>query len=81
MTILHVYYTVSAMYMYMYKCCILMGFIAYWNFQINHLNKKKILKYIVNVEANIVDLDQAASVRAARSGSPMFNQMVRVYTM
>ena len=34
-TILHVYYTVSAMYMY--KCCILMGFIAYWNFQINHL--------------------------------------------
>ena len=40
-----------------------------------------ILKYIVNVEANIVDLDQAASVRAARSGSPMFNQMVRVYTM
>ena len=38
MTILHVYYTVSAMYMYMYKCCILMGFIAYWNFQINHLS-------------------------------------------
>ena len=30
-TVLHVYYTVSAMYMY--KCCILMGFIAYWNFQ------------------------------------------------
>ena len=40
-----------------------------------------ILKYNVNVEANIVDLNQAASVRAARSGSPMFNQMVRVYTM
>ena len=40
-----------------------------------------ILKFNVNVEANIVDLDQAASVRAARSVSPMFNQMVRVYTM
>ena len=37
-----------------------------------------ILKYIVNVEANIVDLDQSASVRAARSGSPMFNQMASV---
>ena len=40
-----------------------------------------ILQYNVNVEANIVDLDQAASVRAVRSGSPMFNQMFRVYTM
>ena len=40
-----------------------------------------ILKINVNVEAKIVDLDQVASVRAARSGSPMFNQMVRVYSM
>ena len=40
-----------------------------------------ILKYNVDVEANMVDLDQAASVQAARSGSPMFNQMVRVYIM
>ena len=28
-----------------------------------------------------VDLDHAASVRALRSGSPMFNQMVWVYTV
>ena len=36
------------------------------------------LKINVHVEANRVDLDQAASVRAVRSRSPMFNQMVQV---
>ena len=36
------------------------------------------LKINVHVEANKVDLDQAASVPAVRSRSPMFNQMVQV---
>ena len=72
-----------------------MSDIAYWNFQINHLFRSSvmssvqvfcciymlILKINVNVKANRVDLDQTASVQAARSGSPMFNQMVRVYSV
>ena len=37
-----------------------------------------ILKIYVHVDANRVDLDQAASVRVVRSRSPMFNQTVRV---
>ena len=40
-----------------------------------------IFKVNVNVEANRVDLDQADTVRALRSGSPVFNQMVQVYTV